>query len=282
MLFKDIPTKSLEEVIGLIKDAKDIVFVSAKGLDGIKMPLKGVRDKFTSRISKETVFVPITDSWKTTDSFMAKDLALKLKEDIKSPFPVIMSVSSDRYERFQDNEMSNAFTKDNAIVVRHDQIPEKKVDEYRAFHHVSKEMLGYNKVIKIFPEHIATVMGIAKGLAAIPKVFLDAGSGFMVYDQAKHYLETGVVKEVVAMFVTLAKSEKEVIPYIYDNAENMGIVEGKPDLKVITKDPVAKKVSSKVTAKRSTAKKESVKKETAMKTAKTTKKATLKKRSSAA
>lgn len=227
MLFRDLPVvdmdKGLAHLLKSISAAQGIVFVSAKGVEGVKMPLKKVRDEVAD-VTPGAVFVPVTDNWKDPKSVLAKDVALQLKEDTKSPHPILLSVGKDRYEVFGDKEIDKRF-EGNAVVLLHAAPTEEKLDEFLAFHHKTREILGEGKKPKLFPEHILTVMELKEKLPNIPKVFLDAGAGFMVYDQAKYYLDTGVVDQVIAINVTLAKSEKMTIPYVYDNAESMGRVE---------------------------------------------------------
>ena len=235
MLFRDLPVVDMKDALKTVSAAKGIVFVSAKGVDGVKMPLKEARVAATKSIGSEAVFVPVTDSWKSPTDVLAKDLALQLKEDTKSPYPIILSVGKDRYEKFSDKEVNKKF-EGNAVVVLHAAPTDKKKTEFLAFHHKTREVLGEAKEPKLFPEHIMTVMEVAKKLPKTPKLFLDAGAGFMIFDQARHYLDTGVVSAVLAMNATLAKSEKMTIPYVYDNAELMGVVEELKGVgKVITK-----------------------------------------------
>jgi hypothetical protein len=237
MLFKDLPVVDMKDAIKAISGAKGIVFVSAKGVQGINMPLKSKRELVTKSMTSEIAFVPVTDSWKVATDVLAKDFALQLKADAKSPYPLILSIGKDRYEKFSEKELNPAF-EGNALVVLHAAPNDKKLDEIRAFHHKTREILGEAKEIKVFPEHILTVTEIVKKLPKTPKVFLDAGAGFMIFDQAKHYLDTGVVSEVITLNVTLAKSEKMTIPYVYDNADMMGIAEDKNSfVKVIRKGP---------------------------------------------
>lgn len=224
MLFKDLPTVTMADAIKTISSANGLVFVSAKGVDGIKMPLKKARESVTKSMGSEAAFVPVTDNWKSPKDVLAKDLALQLKADTGSKFPLILSISNDRYEKFAEKEIDDGF-KGNAVVVLHKAPTEAVMDKIRGFHLKSKEILGEDKTPKVFPEHILSVMEIAKKLPNTPKVFLDAGGGFMIYDQAKHYLDNGIVSAVLALNVTLAKSEKMTIPYVYNNAEEMGPVE---------------------------------------------------------
>ena len=124
----------------------------------------------------------------------------------------------------------------NALVVLHPAPTDAKMDEIRGFHHKTREILGENKKPKIFPEHVLSVMEIAKKLPNTPKVFIDAGAGFMLFDQVKHYLDAGIVSEVITLKVTLAKTEKMTIPYVYDNAHLVGAVDEKNSfVKVIRK-----------------------------------------------
>eukprot|EP00873_Tetraselmis_striata_P027073 jgi/Tetstr1/447337/TSEL_034774.t1 len=225
----------MADAVKTIAEAKGIVFVSAKGVDGIKMPLKKARETVTRSMGSEAAFVPVTDNWKSPKDVLAKDLALQLKADTGSKFPLILSISKDRYEKFAEKELDDGF-KGNALVVLHAAPTDAKLEEIRGFHLKSKEILGESKPPKVFPEHIMSVMDIAKKLPKTPKVFLDAGGGFMIYDQAKHYLDAGIVGAVLALNVTLAKSEKMTIPYVYNNAEEMGPVEEtKGVVKVIKK-----------------------------------------------
>ena len=238
MLFRDLPVVDMKDAVKTVSAAKGIVFVSAKGVDGVKMPLKKSREAVSKNMGSEAVFVPVTDSWKSPTDVLAKDIALQLKEDTKSPYPIILSVAKDRYEKFGDNEVDKRF-EGNAVVVLQGAPTDKKLEELLAFHHKTREILGEGKKPKLFPEHIMTVMELTKKLPKTPKVFLDAGAGFMIYDQAKYYLDTGVVSAVLAMNVTLAKSEKMTIPYVYDNAELMGAVEDtKGVVKVVKKGDV--------------------------------------------
>ena len=226
MLFKDLPVVDVKDAIKAISGAKGIVFVSAKGVQGINMPLKKKRELVTKSMKSEVAFVPVTDSWKDAKDVLAKDFALQLKNDAKSPYPLILSISKDRYEKFSEKEVNPAF-EGQALVVLHAAPTDAKLGEIRAFHHKTREILGEEKEIKVFPEHILTVTEIVKKLPETPKVFLDAGAGFMIFDQAKHYLDAGVVSEVITLNVALAKSEKMTIPYVYDNAGSMGSVEEK-------------------------------------------------------
>lgn len=236
MLFKDLPVVSMKDALKAVSAAKGIVFVSAKGIDGIKMPLKEAREAVTKSMVSEVAFVPVTDSWKSPKDVLAKDFALQLKQDTKSPYPLILSVAKDRYEKFAENELNPAF-EGNALVVLQPAPTDKKLAEVRAFHHKTREIIGEGKEPRIFTEHVMTVTEIAKKFPKTPKVFIDAGGGFMIFDQAKHYLDTGIVGEVVALNVTLAKSEKMTIPYLYDNADHMGAVKEAKALKVVQRGP---------------------------------------------
>ena len=118
MLFKELPIVTLKDAIKAISGAKGIVFVSAKGVDGIKMPLKNNRELVTKSMTSEIAFVPVTDSWKDPKDVLAKDFALQIKTDVKSPYPLILSIGEDRYEKFAENKINPAF-EGNALVVLH-------------------------------------------------------------------------------------------------------------------------------------------------------------------
>jgi hypothetical protein len=221
MLFEELQVCTLEEMHTLVGKSKGVVFVSAKGKEGINMPLKKIRDGVTSSLS-DAIFVPVTDNWNKKTEILAKDLALQFKIDTKSPHPLILSVSEDRYDKFAKKEISDAF-KNSAVVVLHKPVSDTKLKDIRSFHFKTSEILDKGRNIKIFPEHILTVFEIAKKHPKLPKVFVDAGASFMIFDQAKHYLDKGIVSAVVSMSAKLVNSGKSE-PFIETYADEMGVV----------------------------------------------------------
>lgn len=235
MLFRDIPTVDPAGLASMLAPAKGIVFVTAKGIDGIKMPPLKVRDAVSKQMGNEVAFVPVTDAWKKPGDVLAKDLAMQLKQDTGSSFKVVLSVARDRYDFFADRELPDKFL-DNAVVVLQPPVDAATMNMFVGIHRKTAEQLK-GKTPRVFPEHIQTVMGIVNALPATPKVVVDAGGGLMAFDQAKHYLDSGAVSMVMTLNVALAKSEKMTIPYIWDNAAAMGDVDERvPNvLRVITR-----------------------------------------------
>lgn len=234
MLFADIPISSMASVVSIAAKAAGVAFVSAKGGGGIKMPLKRGRTAILNRIQeytkdvKKTIFVPVTDSWNSIKDIMAKDFALQLHQDAQSEFPIVLSLSRATYERYSSKEVSELLVK-NSVVVVHNNPTATDLQKYREFHTVTQNAIGSKKVVKIFPAHIQTVFKISKALPKQPRVFVDAGAGFQVFDQVKHYLDKSIIASAIVFNADLAKSEEKVIAYMYDNASKLGFVFGEID-----------------------------------------------------
>lgn len=221
MKFADVPTMKPAEAEKMVSENKlNPVFVSAKGLNGIRLPLLAIRQEVLSLCPENPVFVPVTDKWNSVDDVLAKDLALQLRNDSGSKMPVILSATADRYERLADLDLANGF-KDSAAVVVHPTPSDKDIESMRAWHKRSKEIIGDEKPLRLFADHILTVELFAPKSKS-KGVFVDGGGGFMIFDQVHKYLVEKRVSRAIAINVTLAGKDSEIRPYMFDNFGDLG------------------------------------------------------------
>lgn len=220
MKFSEIPTVKPQEAVKMAEGLNP-VFVSAKGLNGIRLPLQAVRNQVLELCPPKPVFVPVTDKWNSPDDVLAKDFALQLREDSGTKAPIMLSATVDRYERLADLDIAEGF-RDNAVVIMHPAPTDAELDKMRQWHLRAREIIGEDKPLRLFADHILTVQAMTPKSKKATPVFVDAGGGFMIFDQIRKYLQEKRITRVIAVNVTLAGKESTFLPYIYDNFEDLG------------------------------------------------------------
>jgi len=247
MLFEELHVCTLDEIHTLVGKSKGVVFVSAKGKEGINMPLNKIRDGVTSSLS-DAIFVPVTGNWKKQTDILGKDLALQFKIDTRSPHPLILSVLEDRNDKFAKKKISDAF-KNSAEVVLQKSVSDTKLKDIRSVHFKTSEILDKGRNIKIFLES-------QKKHPKLSKICVDARSSFMIFDQAKHYLAKEIVSAIVSMSAKLVSFGKNE-PFIVTYGDEMGIVTNSGQgysiitpRKHVAIDTCVKKTTSKTSSKR--------------------------------